>query len=124
MSRWVKIAIVGSRAFGDCDTVFAKLVEVLKELNLSFEDILLVSGGAKGVDRCAEFIAREVLKVPFLVFPANWDKFGRSAGPIRNSYIAEVADVVIAFPSGESKGTWDTINKAKLRGKKVYVFSC
>jgi len=123
LDRWFKIAIVGSRLFNDCRYIYKVLTEtVLPELQVDSKQVLIVTGGARGVDSCAEYIAKEVLKCPVLVFPANWFKYGKKAGMIRNTYIAEVADIVLAFPTKESRGTWDTVNKAKRLGKKVFMF--
>ena len=51
---------------------------------------------------------------------------GRAAGPIRNSEMIKYAaesevPVVVAFVSPRSKGTMDTVNKAKKQGFRVYV---
>lgn len=53
---------------------------------------------------------------------ANWLKFGRTAGPIRNQIMIEKgADLVIAFPSETSKGTRDMIKRAEAAGIPVEV---
>lgn len=46
------------------------------------------------------------------VFPADFKRLGRSAGPKRNKEMAEYGDELIAFYDGHSKGTGDMINKA------------
>jgi len=57
-----------------------------------------------------------------LVIPANWEKYGLRAGFLRNTEIVAEADEVVAFWDGESKGTQDTIKKAKEAGKLKVVF--
>ena len=52
---------------------------------------------------------------------ADWERYGRAAGPKRNKLIVDAADVVIAFPSLYSKGTLNTIKLAKKAGKQVEV---
>ena len=46
-------------------------------------------------------------------YPADWDKWGRSAGPRRNSEMLteEKPDAVIAFPGGS--GTRDLVRRAR-----------
>jgi hypothetical protein len=118
----VKIAIVGSRKFYNCETVKKHLFYVLAKEQLSLSDIMLVSGGAKGVDTCAEQIAKEFGLSILIHFP-NYRKFGKIAPLKRNDLIVKNSDIVIAFPTNNSRGTYDTIKKAKRKKKKVYVFN-
>ena len=62
----------------------------------------IVSGGAKGVDRLGEWYARQ-RGLPCKAFPAQWAKYGKSAGPIRNAEMAEYADYGVAVWDGVSK---------------------
>lgn len=57
-----------------------------------------------------------------IIHPAEWKKFGKVAGMMRNTIIVERSDIIIAFPIGSSIGTWDTIRKAKKLNKPVYIF--
>jgi hypothetical protein len=53
-------------------------------------------------------------------YAPNWDSFGKAAGPIRNSImVASGADVVLAFPRGEGRGTMDCVLKARQAGLPV-----
>ena len=54
-------------------------------------------------------------------FLAQWDKYGRQAGPMRNRQMAENADALIAYWDGESRGSKNMIEEAKKRGLKVAV---
>jgi predicted Rossmann fold nucleotide-binding protein DprA/Smf involved in DNA uptake len=90
-------------------------------LNATYSGTILISGGAYGVDKSAERLAKE-LQLPILVVNAQWRLYGREAGPKRNSIIAELADVVIAFPGPTSVGTFDTVRKAKQLKKQVFEF--
>jgi hypothetical protein len=54
-------------------------------------------------------------------FPADWDRFGRSAGPKRNKQMAEYGDALIAVWDGESRGTKTMIEFARERGLQVYI---
>ncbi len=80
----------------------------------------VVSGGARGVDALGEEFAR-VNNLPLKVFPADWEKHGRSAGHIRNAEMAKYADALIAVWDGKSKGTLSMIRLAKKAGLRVFV---
>jgi hypothetical protein len=54
--------------------------------------------------------------------PADWDQHGKAAGPIRNREMAQAgADLCLAFPLGESRGTWNCVNECKKAGIPVKV---
>ena len=70
----------------------------------------IVSGGCpKGGDRFAEIIAKDFNLTKengkLIIYPAEWDKHGKSAGFKRNTYIAQDADVLIAVITKDRKGT-------------------
>ena len=110
-----KIAIVGSRDYQHLDRVRA-YVESLPP------DTVIVSGGARGVDREAEVTAKRCgLKV--IVFYANWDKYGKSAGMKRNQLIVNESDQVVAFWDGKSPGTKNTIDRAKRANKPIQIIN-
>lgn len=60
-------------------------------------------------------------KLSVLRFPAQWSKFGKSAGPIRNRQMLRdgAPDLVVAFLAPNSRGTKDMINAAKKAGVPV-----
>jgi len=110
----LKIAVVGSRGFNDYDYMTSILNNI--------EDItLIVSGGAPGADRLAEMYADQN-NINKLILKADWDKYGKSAGMIRNKDIVDNAEFIIAFWDGVSKGTKNSIDRAKKAGKQVVVF--
>ncbi len=112
----MRVAIVGSRDFTD----FEKLEhEILKRISVDKIE-KVVSGGAKGADTLARLFA-EKHQIPFVEFKADWARYGRGAGPLRNTTIIENADIVFAFPTATSRGTHDSIRKAKEMGKIVKV---
>ena len=92
-----KLIIAGSRTFNDYDLLKTNL----NTLNSITE---IVSGTAKGADLLGERFAVEN-NIPIKKFPANWSKFGKSAGFLRNKEMAEYADTLIVFWDGKSKGT-------------------
>ena len=83
-------------------------------------DVEVVSGRARGADRMGERYAREN-GLEIHEYPADWDKYGKRAGYIRNEAMAKVADCLIAFWDGKSRGTKHMINLAKKHGLKVRV---
>jgi hypothetical protein len=55
------------------------------------------------------------------VYPAQWKKLGKQAGYRRNEQMAEVADALIAFWDGESKGTKHMIDIMNNKGLPTKV---
>lgn len=108
----MKIAIVGTRAFTNYKAASKVLDGFVQD-----EDII-VSGGARGADSLAERYAEERY-LDTIIFKPEWNKYGGSAGMIRNGQIVEECDYVIAFWDNKSKGTADTIRKAENTGKTV-----
>ena len=82
--------------------------------------IIIVSGGARGADLLGERYAQEN---GFAIerYPADWDRYGKSAGPRRNREMAKAGDYVICFWDGESRGTKSMIEYAKVFGKPVTI---
>lgn len=106
------IGIVGSRSR---NTLKTKNKIYKKFINLLLEDgDYIVSGGCpKGADRFAEEIAKKE-QVPIMIYYAQWERKGKSAGFQRNTDIAKEADILIACPSKDrTGGTEDTIKKFK-----------
>lgn len=109
----MKTIIAGSRHFND----YEKVVKIIRQSN--FQITQVVSGGAKGVDSLGEKWAG---KDNYKRFPANWTKYGKAAGPIRNQQMADYADALIAiYDSRTSKGTKDMIKRAKKSNLKIYI---
>ncbi|MBO5745507.1 MAG: DUF2493 domain-containing protein [Clostridia bacterium] len=82
--------------------------------------IVIISGGASGADAIGEkYAERNGFEVER--YPAEWNKYGRSAGPKRNEQMASVCDFVICFWDGKSKGTKSMIRYANKYGKQVRI---
>jgi F420-dependent methylenetetrahydromethanopterin dehydrogenase len=114
----MNVAIVGSRTFMDM-----KAMEVVvKRLLERDPDVVIVSGGARGADTLAETAARKLCKNAPLIFPADWAKHGKSAGPRRNQQIVDASDQLIGFWDGASRGTIDSVRRALIAGKPVFVY--
>lgn len=106
----MKIIIAGSRTFNDHDFIVGCLEKT------EFDITEIVSGCAKGVDTVAIQIG-EVLDIPVAKFPADWETYGRRAGPVRNSEMGKYADGGIVIWDGKSKGSANMISCLKKLGK-------
>ena len=110
----MKLAIVGSRNFNDYKKFKKHILEVVCLWELDLSDLTIISGGAKGADSLAGEFATD-FDIPIKIYSANWKKYGKAAGVLRNSQIINEATHVVAFPSVTGKGTQDSIKKAKER---------
>lgn len=111
----MKLAIIGSREF---DSI-SEFREAYKNL-IAEEPELIISGAAAGADSLAEEFANKNA-IPYLIFPANWERDGKGAGFLRNFKIVDSADKVLAFQNAESTGTYHSINYALTKGKEVII---
>jgi hypothetical protein len=106
----MQLAIIGGRDFSDFELMKKHLEEIKGDLNMKISAV--ISGGAKGADSLGKKWADEN-NVETLIFKAEWQIYGRGAGPVRNRKIIYHADFVIAFWDGESRGTANSINICK-----------
>lgn len=115
-SRPLRVLVCGSRGFSSRATIGLRLAELPAGSEV-------IHGAAHGADEIADGFAREFgMKVTR--YPANWFKFGRKAGIIRNVEMLDTGpDLVLAFWDGFSRGTKHTIAEAERRGIPVEVFS-
>ena len=105
----MKIAIIGSRETGNIN-----FEQELKNRLLVFASDTIISGGARGIDTLAAQYAREH-GMKLLEFRPDYTTFGRGATFVRNRLIVDMADVVVAFWNGTSRGTKYTIDYAKKK---------
>lgn len=110
----MKVIIAGSREVEDEILVF-EAYQLAK-----FVATEVVSGGCRGVDAAGEQFATD-FNIPIKVFPADWIKYGKGAGPMRNRQMAKYADALIAIWDGKSRGTKNMIDEMNRLGKPVYV---
>jgi len=71
----------------------------------------VVSGCQRGGDQVGEIAAQQLGLPPATKFPADWERYGLAAGPIRNRQMAKYADACIALPGGD--GTRDMVEQAR-----------
>ncbi len=112
----MRVIVAGSRTYTNRNKVY----KVLDKLYAQRKDIEIVSGLAKGPDLFGKDWA-DSNNVKVHKFPANWGKYGKRAGPIRNEEMAKFSDALIAFWDGESRGTLNMINLANQYSLKVVV---
>jgi hypothetical protein len=84
-------------------------------------DDRIVTGDAQGADTWVREAA-EHKGILVEVVPAEWEKYGRKAGVLRNPRIIAKGDVVVAFWDGLSPGTKNGIKHAKAMVKPRVVF--
>ena len=113
----MRLAIVGSRTFNDYDLLLSTM-SLFFEAHNQFGT--LISGGAKGADSLGEKWAR-YWGIEIVRYPPEWDKYGKAAGFFRNQQIVGSCDMVLAFWDGKSRGTADTIEKAKKAKKPTFI---
>lgn len=115
-----KLIVAGGRDFNDYPMLEAALDHALSEKVKAGEVIEIVSGDARGADSLGVHYAN---KRGFAVkhFPADWDRFGKSAGYKRNAQMADYADALYAFWDGKSKGTAHMIELSRQKALQVHV---
>lgn len=107
------VGIVGSRrrnSMTDKELIKQELLKILEEYSV----VKICSGGcSRGGDYFAEELSKE-FKLEITIYKANWDKYGKAAGFIRNTDIAKESDILITCRSSDfTGGTEDTIKKFK-----------
>lgn len=115
----IKVVVAGGRDFNDYELLDKTLVEILKQKGKPSE-IEIVCGGARGADALGEKFAKK-RKCKIKYFPADWDRFGKSAGYRRNAEMADHSDVLVAYWDQKSRGTMHMIDLAKKKGLEVHV---
>jgi hypothetical protein len=120
-----RILITGSRNWTDRDAILNALVQAVTEFG-NARDLTLVHGACPtGADQ----IAHELWTGHLSRFnhverhPADWQQFGRGAGPKRNQEMVDLgADICLAFMNPGSRGTADCVRRAEKAGIPVRVF--
>ena len=110
----MRIIIAGSRDTNKSPQAFGEYMWNVTNFTVSE----VVCGVARGADMLGLSWATAYGK-PVAKFYADWDKYGKSAGPIRNGEMADYADGLIAIWDGKSKGTLDMIRQMNKRQKPV-----
>jgi len=117
----VKVIIAGGRDICDQEKVFALIDKtILRWREQGLPEISeIVSGTATGVDTLGEQYANEH-NIPIKRFPADWETYGKGAGPIRNRQMADYADRLIVIMHEDSRGSrnmFETMQKLHKPGQ-------
>ncbi len=106
----MKVIVCGGRDYDDYDTVCEVMNTVQKQRGFT----TVVQGGARGADMLGKRWALEN-NYPYEEYTADWAKYGKAAGVLRNQEMLEEsgAQIVIAFPGGT--GTYDMIKRARRK---------
>lgn len=120
----MKLIIAGSRTIKlDYDELRTILKEKLGN-DWMFIVSEIVSGNAAGVDESGDDFAKNAY-IKLTRFPAQWVKYGKSAGPRRNLQMAEYADMLLLIWDGKSKGSANMKARMEGLGKPVFeVIKC
>ncbi|HHX59799.1 MAG TPA: DUF2493 domain-containing protein [Epulopiscium sp.] len=117
----MKVLICGDRHWNN----YSSILNIVQRLKKAYGNIKIVQGGCSGADIIAKKAAIEC-GLEYAEYPANWSKYGKRAGPLRNQQMLdeENPDMVIAFHPNinQSKGSRDMITRAKQVGIQTYIF--
>lgn len=111
----IRVLVCGGRDFADANMLWSRL-EYAQEVRGKID--VIIHGGAEGADSlAAEWANRERVKA--IRFDANWRKYGKRAGPLRNQRMLDEGkpDLVVALPGG--RGTADMVRRAQGAGIEV-----
>ena len=104
----MRVLICGGRDFSDHKLMIKTLLDIHEETPIT----CIIHGAASGADTLARNFAH-FMAIPVESYPADWDKYKKAAGPIRNTKMLKEGkpEIVIAFPGG--RGTADMIKQAR-----------
>lgn len=122
----LNVIIAGSRNTKDLtyNKFKEKLDDIITYLLLKYsiykDKLTIVSGCAKGIDSWAITYSDEKLFSTILC-PAEWERYGKSAGYIRNEKMGNIGNILVAFWNGKSSGTKHMIDTMTKLGKEIIV---
>ena len=119
-----RVVVAGSREYLNYTEAEKFIDACISKIKNEYE-LIFISGGCRGADKLGERYAKEHnFKIEYYL--AEWDKYGKKAGIMRNEIMAKRGDFVICFWDGKSKGTKSMIryaeeNQKPLRIKKIDI---
>jgi hypothetical protein len=134
----VRVLVCGSRTWTDQSIIGTILTGFLEEAIINFSDLVVIEGCAKGADYFAHHFFDGPCEAPgggshaghlnvkHEHFPANWTKYGKRAGFLRNQRMLDESHphIVVAFRSeGKSDGTDMMVDLARKAGVLTYVIT-
>lgn len=119
-TKRLRVLVCGDRNWTDKEFIWSRL-DKLADLS----NPLIIHGAARGADNLAGEWADDRM-VPVESYPANWKRFGRAAGPMRNQRMIDAGkpDLVMAFHDNleQSKGTKDMVTRARKHNIRVKTY--
>ena len=115
----MRVLVTGSRYWTNKDRI--------RRVLSAFKDVeCIIEGEARGADTLAREVAEE-LGIPVDPYPADWDRFHKAAGPIRNRQMVNEGkpDIVVAFHNNilGSKGTKDMVTFAWSKHIPTFIYT-
>ena len=108
------VIIAGSRTIEDYELVKTHVI------NSRFKIDEVVNGTARGADFCGVLFAQE-FGLYITNFTPDWNKYGRSAGIIRNGHMADYADAAVIINQSFSRGAANMLTQMASRNKRYYA---
>lgn len=122
----MRLIIAGSRIFNDYGILKGETDAYIEHLRsrglLENDEVIIVSGGAKGADKLGERYAREHGYKCEVYFP-DWSE-GKKAGILRNIVMGDTSDACIVFVVNGSKGSLHMANYAIKKGLFTKTINC
>ncbi len=109
-----RVIVAGSRTFQNYPLLCNELDKIREQIDE------IVCGEARGADTLGRTYAYDN-DIKIKSFPADWERYGKAAGFMRNNEMAQYADEAIIFWDGKSIGSKDMIDKMEKLGKEVRV---
>lgn len=116
----MKWLVTGGRSITDVSLIEEHLDTMFKKYG---KPEVLIHGDCSGVDKISGSWA-EKNKITVKTFPAEWKRYGRAAGPIRNRQMADECskeDLCVSVWNGSSSGTKDMLGVCEKKGMKTEV---
>lgn len=114
----MRVLFTGSREWDDWDAIRAELRQLPG-------DATIIHGDGRGLDKMADWLARNEFGLPVLRFPADWEKHGKSAGHIRNKQMRDAGrpthGIAFLIPRLECRGTRGMVALLREQGIPVRI---
>ena len=118
----MKILVCGDRNWHN----YHLIEQTLSDIHSHQPIQTIIEGEARGADSLAR-LAGQRLGIPVMRFPADWSRYGRAAGFIRNQQMLDEGkpDLVLAFHNDiqSSKGTKDMVERARKASIETQIIS-
>ncbi len=118
----IRVIVAGTRSLTNLSLVYTTLDEFfIRYIQANQRQLItIISGNYSGADALGEHYAKQY-NHPLETYPADWDQYGKSAGPKRNALMASLATHCICFWDGISRGSKNMIDNAIKYNLKLEV---